>query len=395
MMNYTPISDARNEIKLGGAFGKKYVVSYCLYPHRIYGNGFFVFDARGNDLDYQPFDIAMDDLKQATVETVKGFPSVMLVYRGTTRSRFGEREEQRIALFGLDEPESRARVIMQAIQKNAEKKTLARMRQQQLEEEKQQKAAEAKQFYDDCYAFHIRPDTPVFPLSTEENRAILLYIDPQKAVNFLRIDGYTQEESVGVIPYAQIHYYERAGNVSYTTDVHGSFSSFGGSMTGAQFSQKAAKIGTALFGLMGMAAGALFTYKPAEVRQPTTDFKLDSEIVKIDDRNVILNFFSESRGQYIDLELPMDIYNFFQTFLPDKRYSIVEELERKDALKRTAEQKQLPQSDAPSALPAADAAEKELSAFRIKVEKLKLMKEAGILSEEEFEAERKKLLLSL
>lgn len=391
-MNYTLIADGRKEIRLGGIFGTKYVVTYDLYANRIRGNGFFAF---ADALDFQPFDIDMDDLLQATVETVKGFSSVVLEYRGSASTRFGVREKNRIVLPGIDDPEKCARLITQTMQKNAEKKTYARQLQQQMKEEEQKKAVEAKRFYDDCYAFHIRPDTPVFTLSDEENRAILLYIDPQKAVNFLRIDGYTREESVGVIPYNKIHYYERAGNVSYTTDVHGSFSSFGGSMTGAQFSKKAARIGTALFGLMGMAAGALLTYKPAEIQQPTTDFKLDSEIVKIDDRNVILNFFSDSRGQYIDLELPMDSYNFLQTFLPDKRYSIVEELERKDALNRTAEQKQLKGSETPSELPASDDAERELSAFKIKVEKLKLMKEAGILSEEEFEAERKKLLLSL
>ena len=235
-----------------------------------------------------------------------------------------------------------------------------------------------------------------FPLSVEENKAILVYIDPQKAVNFLEINGYAQEDSVGTIPYDRIHYYERAGNVSYTTDIHGAYSSFGGSMTGAQFSKKAAAIGGVLFGMMGMAAGALFSYKPAETKPASTEFMLDSEIVKIDDRNVILNFFSDSRGQYVDIELPKDIFNFFQTFLPDKKYSIVEELERKAALERTVSgQKQLPANEAPSALPATVSAEKELAAFKLKVEKLKMMKEAGILSDEEFESERKKLLTLL
>ena len=36
----------------------------------------------------------------------------------------------------------------------------------------------------------------------------------------------------------------------------------------------------------------------------------NKDIKKIDDRNVILNFYSEIKKQYIDIELPQDIYNF-------------------------------------------------------------------------------------
>lgn len=60
-----------------------------------------------------------------------------------------------------------------------------------------------------------------------------------------------------------------------------------------------------------------------------TSFYLDSDIKKIDDRNIILNFYSEAKKQYIDIELPKDIYNFLQTYFPEKKYSIVNELEKK------------------------------------------------------------------
>ena len=390
-MSYTIIASGSTEIKRGGFLGKKYTVSYYLYSDRIHGDGFLAFI---DDLDYQPYDIPVDELKQVSVETVEGFKSVVIIHRNKN-ARYGISDRKTI-LPGIEDPEKCAGLIRTVMRKNAEKTALLKQKQQQISEENQRKEMEAKRFYENCYAFHVKPDTPVFPLSVEKNKAILIYIDQQKAVNFLEINGYAQEESVGTIPYDRIHYYDRAGNVSYTTDIHGAYSSFGGSMTGAQFSKKAAAIGGALFGMMGMAAGALFSYKPAEIKPASAEFTLDSEIVKIDDRNVILNFFSDSRGQYVDVELPKDIFNFLQTFLPDKKYSIVEELERKAALERTGTgQKQLPVSEAPSALPAADSAEKELAAFKLKVEKLKMMKEAGILSDEEFESERKKLLTLL
>ncbi len=145
----------------------------------------------------------------------------------------------------------------------------------------------------------------------------------------MKIDGYAHEENNGIITYENIHYYEKAGNVSYVTDIHGNYSSFGGSMTGGKFSKLATVGGGVLFGFMGMALGAALTYKPAEQKAINTSFSIDSDIKKIDDRSVILNFYSEMKKQYIDIELPRDIYNFLQTYLPEKKYGIVDELEKK------------------------------------------------------------------
>lgn len=80
---------------------------------------------------------------------------------------------------------------------------------------------------------------------------------------------------------------------------------------------------------MGMAVGTALTYKPAEQKAVNTSFSIDSDIKKIDDRSVILNFYSDIKKQYIDIELPQDIYNFLQTNLPEKKYGIVDELEKK------------------------------------------------------------------
>lgn len=98
---------------------------------------------------------------------------------------------------------------------------------------------------------------------------------------------------------------------------------------GGSFSKLTAVGGGLLFGLMGMALGTALTYKPMEKESVDTSFYLDSDIKKIDDRNIILNFYSEAKKQYIDIELPKDIYNFLQTYFPEKKYSIVNELEKK------------------------------------------------------------------
>lgn len=227
----------------------------------------------------------------------------------------------------------------------------------------------------------------------------MIYIDEKKSLNFLKIDGYAQEENNAMIVYENIHYYEKAGNVSYAADIHGNYSSFGGSMTGGNFSKLATAGGGLLFGFMGMALGAALTYKPAEQRAVNTSFSIDSDIKKIDDRSVMLNFYSEMKKQYIDIELPQDIYNFLQTYLPEKKYGIVDELEKKTVVHQSAdmieqgsllkvdlqpdiqsiEEKKIPETDA-------------METFKLKVEKLKMMKEAGLLTDEKFAEEQEKLL---
>ena len=68
---------------------------------------------------------------------------------------------------------------------------------------------------------------------------------------------------------------------------------------------------------MGMTFGAALTYKPSVQEPVHTSFSIDSDIQKIDDRSVLLNFYSDAKKQYIDIELPQDLYNFFQTYLPE------------------------------------------------------------------------------
>lgn len=214
----------------------------------------------------------------------------------------------------------------------------------------------------------------------------------------MKIDGYGQEESIGVIAYENIHYYEKAGNVSYATDIHGDYSSFGGSMTGGSFSKLATVGGGLLFGFMGMALGAALTYKPAEQKPINTSFSIDSDIKKIDDRSVILNFYSDEKKQYIDIELPQDIYNFLQTYLPEKKYGIVDELEKKTIVHQSTdmiENGSILKVDVKSDTPSIEMKETQadqMADFKQKVEKLKMMKEAGLLSEEKFKEEQNKLL---
>lgn len=154
--------------------------------------------------------------------------------------------------------------------------------------------------------------------------------------------------------------------------------------------------GGLLFGIMGMAVGAALTYKPAEQKPTEVNFSINSDVKTIDDRNVILNFYSDSKEQFVDIELPYDIYNFLSTYLPEKKYSIVDELEKRTAIHKSA--KVIERGDLLSIPISQDMQGIEEQndnndiLFAQKVKKLKMMKDAGLLSEEEFDSKRKELL---
>lgn len=386
----TPLASGSAEVKRGGIFGTKYSVSLFIYKSKISGAAFAQY---GDELVHSTFDIEYDKIADIRILFFEGKECLTITEKSSPIFTDSSTAPPRLVFLGLNNQKELASIAETARQEYMEE------RQRQIEAERQFEEA-ALTYYTNCYSFHVKENTPIYTFSKGKNEIVALYIAQDKSLNFLQINGYKQEESVGVIPYDRIHYYEKAGNVSYTTDIHGSYSSYGGSFTGGKYSKLAAAVGGALFGYMGMTAGALFSYKPAKQEPINTNFSLDSDIVKIDDRNVILNFYSEPKRQYVDIELPQDMYNFLQTHLPEKKYGIVEELERQAAIHQSM---QAIQSGTilhvgPQSIPqkiSTIQADDSMDAFKRKVEKLKLMKDSGLLSDEEFDEERKKLLSQL
>lgn len=142
-----------------------------------------------------------------------------------------------------------------------------------------------------------------------------------------------------------------------------------------------------------MAVGAALTYKPVEQKPFKTEFSIDSDVRTIDDRNVILNFYSDSKQQYVDIELPYDIYNFLSTYLPEKKYSIVEELEKRTVLQQSGNSignGNLLNGASVQGIEAKDESSDDV--FARKIKKLKMMRDEGLLSDEEFDNKRKELL---
>ena len=334
-------------------------------------------------------DIGFDEITSVEISTIYEQKCIVIRWKSTTIF------EHSLYFLGLDDFEKCKKLILHY--KDMYLFNERQKLQMELERQEKQKQIEldAKEFYDKCYSFHIKEDTPVFQVYGVTNQAVLIFVDKNKALNFLKIDGYQEDEDLGIIPYDSIHYYEKAGNVHYISEVNGNYSSFGGSLTGATFSKKATLFHGLMFGPLGMATAALMSYKPAEHKAAETHFDLSSETKRIDERNVILNYYSEDKKQYVDIELPQDIFNFLQTHIPDKRYSIVNELEKRVAVQCVSGNKNL--LDAPKSTPELPEKKQKLTIeeFKEKVEKLKIMYDAGMLTDSEYESAKKELLSNI
>ncbi len=382
-----------------GIFGKKHSIKIYIYPSYIEGVCFMFFD---NDLskETESFELRYKDITRVFIDNINSQKALFIEYNSNS---VVNKSKETIVLPGIDDISKWYNLILEKqnefLEAEEEKRKL-----ESENEENQKKAAiekenKASQFYNDCFSFHIKESTPTFTLFSENNKIALIYIDKNRDLNFLKIDGYSEEENNGIIEYKNIHYYEKAGNISYISDIHGNYSSYGGSLTGGKISKLATVGGGVLFGLMGMALGAALTYKPAEHTPGHSSFSIDTDIKKIDNRNVILNFYSETKKQYVDIELPQDIYNFLQTYFPEKKYGIVDELEKKTVLHQSAnviEDGSLLKVDITGTNSTGDklieSSTDSIDSFKQKVEKLKIMKESGLLTEEEFRKEQQKLL---
>lgn len=203
----------------------------------------------------------------------------------------------------------------------------------------------------------------------------MLYVDTSKNINILSVDGNERDFMHAIIEYKNIHYYERAGAIHYTTRLDANGDYINAKFTPAQWRMKPAVLGGLLFGPMGMGIGMMKAYKPQQYEPGTFNFNITSEIDQIDDRCVVLNYYSELRRQYLDIELPQDIFNYLQTYLPEKKYSIVFEVEKNGILGDSSYRNK-----------------EDLIEFKNMIEKLMIMKQVGMITEEEFLNKKEELL---
>lgn len=377
-----------------GILGKKNSVSLYIYEKFIEGTA-AVYSAE--KMKEYKFDVKFENIKAVEEKNIDGSKCLAIDYiNGKTVinedristilfpniQNFDEAMERILCLWEKNKQEQRMK--LQEEQEQAKKQLL----------EQQQHEEECQTYFIDCYNFHIgNENNPYYELQSEKLQFAGIYIDKNKNLNFLKIDGYNQDESNACIPYEKIHYYERAGSVHYITDINGNYSNFGGSFTGATVSTSASIVGGLLFGPMGMATGALLTHKPMEIEPQRTSFNISSQCRKIDDTSVILNYYSDKKQQLMDIELPADIYNFLQTYLPERKYGIVLELEKKSAVK-ACERNRIHENEKQE-VKKTETNSDDVEQFEKRIKKLKIMYENGLLLEEEYVNEKKRILSEL
>lgn len=349
-----------------GFLGKKAKTIIYIHEKHIDGIGATYQDKY---FDEYSFDIQYRDIKSVYSTYINGIHCIEVIFA------INENSSATFYLPNLDMSEMVIEQIRKIIEDTVQEKELEKRKALETE---QRFREECQSFYTSCYKFHILKDNnPYFELYNQELVFAGVYVDRNRNLNFLEINGVTKEEYNACIPYEKIHYYEKAGSVHYATEINGTYASFGGTITGGTISKKTTLLGGLLFGPMGMAAGAVLSQKPLRVSFPSNSFDISSEIQRIDDRSVILNYFSDVRKQYIDIVLPADSFNFLQTHLAEKKYSIVLEIEKNNAV-TTNENSKINNSDT--------------EAFEKKVKKIKFMYDNGLLSDEEYIVEKQKLL---
>ena len=356
---------------------------------------------KGNGVEYYLdkfidcyFSVNYEDIKKVEIREIKNIECLVIEYVDVESKSLIQ--DYTIVFPNLKDIEEALlyvhKMYNREIEEKAERDRVQFEREQKQLLEKRQYEEESRKYYEQCFDFHIiNNNNPYYELKKDNLHFVGIYIDKNKSMNFLSIDGYSKDENNAIIPYEKIHYYEKAGSIHYVSEVNGNYSSFGGSFYSGSISKKTTAIAGLLFGPMGMAMGALFTHKPSEYKSPTVNLNISSETIKIDDRSVILNYYSDIKQQLMDIELPEDIYNFLQTYLPEKKYGIVVELEKRQVLDKHGQMKKNVEGNGVIKIEQDDI----MQAFENKLNKLTMMREKGILSDVEFEQEKRKLLAEI
>ena len=148
-----------------------------------------------------------------------------------------------------------------------------------------------------------------------------------------------------------IIYFQEKGDISYSTSVSG------GGSKGVSYGRAA--IGGVLFGVAGAVVGGMAGNKTEGI---------SSDIVQHDDRFTVIRY-KDSDGKTVERRAIYDYYNLFNTIIPEKEYSYVQL--NSDFDKSVSVNNPLPVEE---------------------LKKLKELLDIGVITQEEFEQTKKKLL---
>lgn len=278
------------------------------------------------------------------------------------------------------------------------KKEQERIKREQKEKEQEIERQKLKQeillFVKEEY-LDIKEKQPIYVFEEDDAYVTFMYIDESKSIAIKSVEKLKKEMVESTIKYDDIHYYEKAGAIHYVTELNVQYQgqSFAGSFVPSKLKLTPAVVGGLLLGPMGLAVGAMMGYKPAHFEKTSNwqpEMNITSHVNKIDDRSVILNYYSEKYKQYMDIEFPQEIYNFLQTHIGEKKYDIVLEAEKKKYVSNVNDDSSIQSIEEKSKLAIEDK-KMTLEEFEVAVKKLKIMLDNNLISEEEFNTKKMEL----
>lgn len=413
-----------------GRLGKRYNIRLAVYPSYIEGESFWLSDGELSQ-NTMPFNVPLTQVR-SYIENYVDDEKILQIEYSKDKTYSGNKSV--VAIIGIEDCEHWVQLIdkakKDAVVREKQEREAAVLRKQREEEERelrQKREMAATGFMKDCYTFHITPSMPMYELANGQFDIKLLYIDNERNLHFLNIDAQEEQESHMVIPKDKLHYWETAARLSYTIGSNEDTITYGGSLTGNFITQTPMVWNEILDRIIGMEEGAAYCDHIAHAGGALNDFSTDP--MKVKAVNVIMNFYSDSKGEYINIELPGSIYDFLEKNYPECKFDVVMERENPrpkpepipepvpapepepipepvkvaepviTAVPKPAEPEPVKVSaPVPEKIKEenkmSDAQEEKISVdtFKEKLDKLVLLKDSGLLTEEEFATEKAKLL---
>lgn len=400
-----------------GRLGKRYTVRLAVYPTYIEGESFWLSDGELSQ-NTMPFNVPLAQVRSYMENYVNDEKILQIEY---SKDKTYSGNKNYAAITGIEDCEHWITLLdkakKEAVVREKEAREAEVKRKQQEEEERElrkRREAAAAGYMKECYSFHVKEGRPVYAFTDEQFGKAVLYIDEGKSLHFLNIDAMEEQESHMVIPHEKLHYWEKAAKLSYTVGGDDDTSFYGGSLTGDFLTQTPLVWNEILDRIVGMEEGAAYSDHIANAGAALDEFSTDASKVKA--INVILNFHSQNKGDYVNIELPADVYDFLEQNYAEQKYEVVMERERPvpepepepvkevkpvmEAVPKQAEPEPVKESvGIPEKIKEenimSDAQNEEkisVDTFKEKLDKLVLLKESGLLTEAEFATEKSKLL---
>ena len=327
----------RNTYK-NGTFAKSEYVFLELYEDRMEGRA-YVLDKSNGLGTYVDFKFYYEELVEISVDNYEKKKAVVariekgegikakeydIIFPGFTEEDCNEMKDRMVAISDKFLVEVREKRRIEA-EKRAEEERKAAEEREKLE---------AKYFYENKYNEYLENgERPNCVFEKDYLQLAAVYLGGDQSINFVAIDGNQRECVHGFISKEDLHYFEKAGvlnNVAPEDDEEEQL--FGGSFKPSKWDIGRAILDGMLFGPMGMSEGK----ERVNVVEGAT-FGMDSEVVVIDDDSIILNYYSQKHKHYINVELPQEVYVFFQKFLPEYKYDVVLAREKAEREERARE----------------------------------------------------------